>query len=254
MREREILSRSQMKDRANKAVIRQGAAAIKLWLAIFITSKILGFFVGAILSLILSPVVAFLFVGTLCFIFIDCPLMASQFNAGMKLYKHETILVDGAFWGFKNYLHNMGGMFWYNLRAKLWGLVPVYGIIKAYSFWLTPYIICSRPELSAEQAIEMSVKLTEGRKMELFALDLSLIGWLLLDTLSLGILGIAYAKPYIITVGAGYFLEIEENTEGSKKRTIFREDVREEKREEHREEKPENSSFSTVIMTNNRNR
>ena len=45
-------------------------------------------------------------------------------------------------------------------------------------------------------ALEMSRKMTDGRKMDIFVLQLSFIGWFILSALTLGILGICYVNPY----------------------------------------------------------
>ena len=47
------------------------------------------------------------------------------------------------------------------------------GIVKTYSYAMTPYILLDKPELSANEAITDSRMMMRGHKMELFLLDLS---------------------------------------------------------------------------------
>lgn len=78
----------------------------------------------------------------------------------------------------------------------LWSLLLLIpGIIKAYSYCFAPYISMDNDELTAEECINESMKLTNGYKMKLFLLDLSFIGWYLLCIVTLGI-AILWVVPY----------------------------------------------------------
>ena len=78
----------------------------------------------------------------------------------------------------------------------LWSLLLLIpGIIKAYSYCFAPYISMDNEELTAEECINESMKLTNGYKMKLFLLDLSFIGWYLLCIVTLGI-AILWVVPY----------------------------------------------------------
>ena len=72
----------------------------------------------------------------------------------------------------KNCLKTAGAMAWQGLWGLLWGFVPVMGIIKSYSYRFVPYIIMTRPEISAFDAIKISMKMTEGKKMQMWLADL----------------------------------------------------------------------------------
>lgn len=63
----------------------------------------------------------------------------------------------------------------------LWTLCFIIpGIVKTFSYALTPYIMNDYPQLSPNQAITMSRKVMDGRKAKLFGLYLSFIGWAIL--------------------------------------------------------------------------
>ena len=62
----------------------------------------------------------------------------------------------------------------------LWNLTIIGGIIKHYSYLLVPYIIAENPTISGKDAIELSRKMMNGRKLEAFKLELSLLPWYLL--------------------------------------------------------------------------
>ena len=83
-----------------------------------------------------------------------------------------------------------------SIYVFLWSLLLLIpGVIKAYSYCFAPYISMDNDELTAEECINESMKLTNGYKMKLFLLDLSFIGWYLLCIVTLGI-AILWVAPY----------------------------------------------------------
>ena len=94
------------------------------------------------------------------------------------------------------------------LYTFLWSLLFIIpGIVKSYSYAMTPYILLDRPELSATEALKESEKMMNGHKMELFILDLSFIGWILLSMLTCGIL-VLYVEPYMMATKSAFYLEL----------------------------------------------
>lgn len=94
------------------------------------------------------------------------------------------------------------------LYTFLWSLLFIIpGIVKSYSYAMTPYILLDRPELSATDAIKESEKMMNGHKMDLFILDLSFIGWILLSMLTCGIL-VLYVEPYMMATKSAFYLEL----------------------------------------------
>lgn len=98
------------------------------------------------------------------------------------------------------YLRRVGGIAWMYLFSFLWSLLFfIPGIVKSYSYALTPYLLATHPEIGAKQALKLSMKLMNGKKGELFLLDLSFLGWILLSGLTCGVLSIFYVSPYQTT-------------------------------------------------------
>lgn len=78
----------------------------------------------------------------------------------------------------------------------LWGLLLVIpGIVKSYQYKFVPYILAEHPDYSIQQAMNISTKMTDDDKMNLFVLDLSFIGWYLLGSLLFGF-GQLFVEPY----------------------------------------------------------
>ncbi len=68
----------------------------------------------------------------------------------------------------------------------LWSLLFIIpGIIKWYSYAMTPYIMSENPQLSVNEAITESRRIMDGNKWRLFCLECSFLGWWLLCALPL---------------------------------------------------------------------
>lgn len=85
------------------------------------------------------------------------------------------------------------------------------GIIVAYGLYEVPFLLAEDPSLSGMDAIRRSWNDMKGHKGELFGLELSFIGWILLTILTFGILAIFYTGPYMALAEAGYFHEMHHN-------------------------------------------
>ena len=98
----------------------------------------------------------------------------------------------------KNALRIAGAMAWRDLWILIWGLVPIAGpvlaVIKGYSYRFVPYIVMTQPEVSAFDALKMSMKMTEGKKTQMFLADLCFAGGLVVVFL---VLGVFSSIPYI---------------------------------------------------------
>lgn len=68
-------------------------------------------------------------------------------------------------------------------------------IILAYAYSMVPYLLYDYPELSTREAMKISREMMSGHKWDLFILDLTFIGWILLAILTLGI-GVLFIEPY----------------------------------------------------------
>lgn len=73
------------------------------------------------------------------------------------------------------------------------------------------YIKSENTGISASNAIDLSKRITDGHKMDLFVLDLSFYGWFILSVLTLDILGILYVQPYYLAAKAFAYEEIKED-------------------------------------------
>ena len=90
----------------------------------------------------------------------------------------------------------------------LWGLLLVVpGVVKSYSYALTPYILSDHPEMDAIEVIDLSRDMMTGNKWRLFCLDMSFFGWILLGILTLGI-GFIWLNPYMQCARAAFYEDV----------------------------------------------
>lgn len=109
---------------------------------------------------------------------------------------------------FGNYFKNVAAYLLMCLFIFLWTLILIIpGIIKALAYSMTPFILKDFPELSVNQAINLSQKMMKGHKFDYFWLGLSFIGWILLGLLTLGI-GYIWLIPYMYTSYAAFYEEV----------------------------------------------
>lgn len=109
---------------------------------------------------------------------------------------------------FSGYLRNVWGMLLMYIFVFLWSLLLIIpGIIKAFSYALTPYLLKDYPELTANQAINLSRRMMKGHKFDLFWLNLSFLGWFFLCLLTLGV-GFVWFLPYVETANAAFYQDV----------------------------------------------
>lgn len=120
--------------------------------------------------------------------------------------------INALFDGFRSFgkalwLYILVGFF-----TALWSMLFVIpGIIKGLSYSMAYYVLADHPEMTARQALNESKRIMEGHKMELFVLELSFTGWLLLTGVTFGIAAI-YVVPYMSATIANFYNSIKNNT------------------------------------------
>ena len=100
----------------------------------------------------------------------------------------------GAFSG--NYMHNGKVLFIRDLNIAIYTLLLIIpGIIKTYEYAFVDYILKDQPDITPDEALALSSRMTDGLKWEMFVLDWSFILWMLLaaalSVFTLGLSGIA---------------------------------------------------------------
>ena len=117
------------------------------------------------------------------------------------------------FYGFTNNLgtHMLSGLL-IGIFTFLWSLLFIIpGIVKAYSYSMTYYVLLDNPELSVLDAIKESERIMRGYKMKAFLLDLSFIGWIFVGSFLCCGIGMLWVTPYMQAAKAHLYEEIRYN-------------------------------------------
>ncbi|MGI6247840.1 MAG: DUF975 family protein [Acutalibacteraceae bacterium] len=95
------------------------------------------------------------------------------------------------------YLNIVKGVLIKGIYIFLWSLLFfIPGIIKIFEYSMVEYILAENPNLNAHEALNLSSRMTDGKKAEIFVFQLSFLGWALLAGLTCGI-GVIFLRPYI---------------------------------------------------------
>ena len=127
-------------------------------------------------------------------------------------YAMSTNMINVAF---RCYWHNVKTLFLKEIFIALWTLLFIIpGILMSLSYSMTKYIIKDYPSLSPKQAIDLSTKMMEGHRMQLFVLYLRFFGWMILCTLTVGV-GFLWLAPYISSSTAAFYEDVKAEYEAN---------------------------------------
>jgi len=136
--------------------------------------------VGILLALLVSPVIS---VGAAFYFLHRSRWMPAE--------------VGMLFDPFHRYGRVLGGMLWKYLFLFLWTLLFIVpGIVKAYSYYCTEYVLADSPNVEATRALELSKRMMHGNKAKVFVMHLSFIGW--------GLIGVAILLAFILPATITY--------------------------------------------------
>lgn len=146
--------------------------------------------------------------GIAATIFVSAPLSLGLIMVYLDVANNQNAELNTLFKGYNDIWNAFGVQFFTGLFTFLWSLLFIIpGIIKAYSYSMAIYILAENKGMSSLEAIKKSKQMMEGHKMELFVLELSFIGWLLLCGVTFGIAYI-WVGPYMSTTVANFYNKI----------------------------------------------
>lgn len=153
-------------------------------------------------------------VGYILALLVVLPVAWGMYMVFYDVRLGKKVEIGTMFDGFKDYGRILGTKLLQAVYIFLWTLLLIVpGIIKGCSYAMTDYILRDHPELSFNAAIEKSMAMMEGHKMQFFLLQLSFIGWALLCILTLGI-GYFFLTPYISVSVASFYENLKAEVSG----------------------------------------
>ena len=126
----------------------------------------------------------------------------------LKQYDGQNPEVNDLFSQF----HHFGKAFLLQLLTTLftilWTLLFIIpGIIAGYRYSMAPFLMLEYPDLTPREALRASSNLMDGYKWNLFCLEVSFIGWAILNVFTLGI-GSLWLNPYMNVSRAAFYRRI----------------------------------------------
>lgn len=161
--------------------------------------------VGTLSFIILLSVIV-----SICYsVFIANAISYGENRFYLENAKHSDVPFMTLFSAFQNgYFNIVKILLIKDIKQFLWTLLFIIpGIIKSYEYKMIPYILAENPEISTEEAFARSKQLTSGQKGDMFVLDLSFLGWMILGTVLFG-LGVYFVYPYVNATYAELYLTL----------------------------------------------
>lgn len=147
-------------------------------------------------------------VGTVAGLLLTGPLMVGLCLVFLMLARQSAAEVSQLFQGFQRFGTALGAYLLMMLFVILWSLLLIIpGIIAAYSYAMTYFVIADDPTVGPLQAITRSKEMMRGKKWKLFCLSWRFFGWALLCILTLGI-GFLWLAPYMQTTMAHFYDDV----------------------------------------------
>ncbi len=170
---------------------------------------------GLVEELFGNPLISSILVGAFSLSFIIA--IGMSFVGAATLLGHNDFYIqqcnnrnprfDVLFSRFKIFWKAVGLRYFMGLFIFLWSLLLIVpGIIASYRYALAPYLLAQYPEMGVREAVDRSKQLMCGHKGRLFCLNLSFIGWALLNLLTLGI-GSLWLNPYMYCARTAFYLD-----------------------------------------------
>ena len=146
------------------------------------------------------------FVGPIIASIIITPAFAlSVVRVYLMVVRGTKPAVKDAFCGFDDFFSAFKVTFLVALYTWLWSLLFIIpGIVKSYAYSMSMYILADNKGKGARECIAESCKMTKGHKAEIFWLQLSFIGWIILSFFTLCILDI-WLIPYMSAAMANVY-------------------------------------------------
>ena len=183
----------------------KGALIVLLMFLIGLIPSIIGLFIESDSIYIALDIVFQIYISLLgigCFLFY------------LSVRRNKEVSVNMLFSGYEYYLKG----FLVILLVKIINIIGcilliIPSIIFSFMYSQALYIYIENPEMGVIECLRTSRLAMKGHKIELFVLNLSFIGWILLSVLTLGILSL-YVTPYIKTTLVNYYTDLMEDYRG----------------------------------------
>ncbi len=143
-------------------------------------------------------------------LFLVGPLSYGLTAIALRVIASESFDMELLFSGFKIYAQTLVAGLLISLWVFLWSLLLIIpGIVAAFSYNMTFFIMNENPEMTAQEAMSASQNMMMGHKWRLFDLYFSFIGWILLCVITFGLAWL-YVGPYMQIATAVFYADLKQ--------------------------------------------
>ena len=136
------------------------------------------------------------------------PLTIGQCKFFINLANRSNPKFSDLWYGFNNILKAIGVTLLVGIIVSIGTILLIIpGIILSFMYSQVYYIMAENPEMSIIDCLKESSRIMKGHKMDLFVLELSFLGWVILMGITFGIAGL-YVLPYYSATLTNFYLEI----------------------------------------------
>lgn len=138
------------------------------------------------------------------------PIAIGQSKFFINLANRSNPRFSDLWYGFNNILRAIGITLLVGIIVLIGTILLIIpGIILSFMYSQVYYIMAENPDMSIIDCLKESARIMKGHKMELFVLELSFIGWILLMGITFGLAGL-YVLPYYTATLTNFYLEIKD--------------------------------------------
>lgn len=138
------------------------------------------------------------------------PLTIGQCKFFINLANRSNPKFSDLWYGFNNILKAIGVTLLVGVIVFIGTILLIIpGIILSFMYSQVYYIMSENPEMSIIDCLKESSRIMKGHKMDLFVLELSFLGWIILTGITFGIAGL-YVLPYYSATLTNFYLEIKD--------------------------------------------
>lgn len=159
-------------------------------------------------SIVVGFIQAIPYIGPVVMFIVGGPFAFGLAYFALNFSRQTNPKIEDIFNGFSEFGRAFTAYLLTNLFIFGWMLLLIVpGIIKAYAYSMTYYIMLDDKTISVTDAITKSREIMDGNKFKLFCLGCRFIGWGLLCILTLGI-GFLWLIPYISISMAKFYDDV----------------------------------------------
>lgn len=154
--------------------------------------------------------------GVMFTVLVEWPISYSYEQMFLSYTRDRNIdVLKHTFSGFQDMRRAIVLTFLMEIYTLLWALLLIVpGIMRYYSYRLSYFVALDHPNWVAERCLYESRIMMRGHRWELFKLDISFIGWMLLTVLTCGI-GLLWLSPMMGIATAKFYEELRHQQQGA---------------------------------------